>query len=141
MPIFEYSCKECNVLIEKIYPSLEKSAEVLNCPRCGETRANRLSIPTSVSLSRSSMDNSPIDNVIGKDADARWQDIHNRQASRDVVRKETGSVGLSELSRGEFAPVTKENLETRVEVSKSLEDGQKIKPGKEASRSWLSSVD
>jgi hypothetical protein len=87
------------------------------------------------------MDNSPIDNVIGKDSDKRWEDIHNRQEKRDKTREETGSVGLSETSRGNFEPISESNKKTRDEVAKSMATVPKIEPGKKATKSWLNSVD
>lgn len=141
MPIFEYKCDDCKIIVEKIYPSLEKSHVFIDCPKCKSDGMKRLGIPSSVSLSRSKMDNSPIDNAIGRDAEARWTDIKARQESRDNVRLETGSIGLTEVERGKFAPISSDQVETRTEINNSLTEGKRMESGIEATNSWLSSVD
>jgi hypothetical protein len=87
------------------------------------------------------MDNAPIDNIIGKDADARWSDIHERQQIRNTARTQTGSAGLTEVGKNEFAPISEKSKETRTEVTASLKQAPKLDSGTDSSKSWLSTVD
>lgn len=82
MPLIEYKCSNCNLLVEKLL--YEAAPDFIKCERCSR-EAEKLQIPTSISLVRSEMDNSPIDNAIGREADKRWEDIHNRQDIRNPV--------------------------------------------------------
>lgn len=86
------------------------------------------------------MDNAPIDNFIGKDAEMKWNDIKERQDKRNKVRSETGSLGLSQVGRNEYVPVSEDNVRTREEVSKSMGEAPKIVPGQESTSTWLKSI-
>jgi phage FluMu protein Com len=116
MPIREYKCSSCNLLTEDIIASSLEVPATKTCPRC-KSVANFLFMPTSVSLGLSSFSEAPIDTMIGKDADRRWEDIHKRQEIRDKVRRESGSVGLTMVGRNEFAPISEEVKATRTELN------------------------
>jgi hypothetical protein len=113
MALREYKCA-CGVLTEKIIFGTNDIPQVIPCPKCG-AEAAYLAIPTSISLGRSTFSEAPIDVMIGKDSDRRWEDINKRQEVRDKVRKETGSQGLSMTGRGEFTPVTEDTKAKRAE--------------------------
>jgi hypothetical protein len=49
----------------------------------------------------------PIDVVIGRDAEARWSDIHRRQGDRDKVREEAGKSSLIMTGRNDFQATDK----------------------------------
>lgn len=135
MPIREYKCNECNLVAEEIILGIEEP-QAIECKRCG-AEAAKLDMPTSVALMRSSMDNSPIDNAIGKDAEKRWEAIHERQETRDKIRKETGSVGLTRISKDEYKPISEENTKLRTDLHQNLIDPPKLESGKETSKEWL----
>lgn len=116
MAIREYKCS-CGVLTEKIIFDSKSIPPAITCPKC-QGEAVHLVMPTSISLGRSTFSEAPIDVMIGKDSDRRWEDINKRQEIRDKVRKETGSQGLSMTGRGEFAPVTED---TKVKRTESVE--------------------
>jgi putative FmdB family regulatory protein len=40
MPIYEYSCKDCNAQFEKFVRSMTSTAEV-KCPKCGGTHTQK----------------------------------------------------------------------------------------------------
>ena len=119
MAIREYKCEVCNLITEKIIAASQEIKESIPCPRCKEN-AKFLEMPTSISLGRSTFSEAPIDTIIGKDADRRWEDIYKRQETRDKVRKESGSVGLSMVGRNEFAPISEEVKVTRTELNDIL---------------------
>lgn len=119
MAIREYKCNECSLITEKIILSDKEIKESISCPRC-QADATFLAMPTSVSLGRSTFSEAPIDTIIGKDADRRWEDIHRRQETRDKVRKESGSVGLTMVGRNEFAPIPEKVKLARTELNDIL---------------------
>lgn len=119
MPIFEYRCPECRLLNEHITMTPSGPPQKISCKRCG-AEAIKTDYPSSISLARSGMDNAPLDNAIGKDAEKRWGAIHARQAIRDSVRKETGEVGLSKVGQDKFVPVTSAQKELRTSVNETV---------------------
>jgi hypothetical protein len=66
------------------------------------------------------MDNAPVDNLIGADADRRWADINRRQEIRDRVRAQAGETGLSMTGRNEFTPVTVQQKELRTSLNETV---------------------
>lgn len=135
MPIREYLCPNCNLLMEKIHMAAAPDTEI--CDRC-KAYSMLQKMPSRVALLRSEMDNAPIDNIIGKDANKRWEELDKRQKTRDAVREATGSVGLTAISKDEYVPATEENVATRVEIKEGMTDPEKISPGVENSQTWLS---
>jgi len=118
MAIREYKCP-CGVITERLIP-LSKAIELsVLCPKCGDT-AIFLPIPTGISLARSSFSEAPIDVMVGKDAERRWNSIHAGQESRDKIRKSTGSVGLTMAGDGSYTPVSPANLTKRTELNEVL---------------------
>lgn len=94
-------------------------AETSPCRRCGATAALQ-TIPSRISLARSSMDNAPVDNLVGRDAERRWEDIHHRQGIRESVRQETGITGLSMVGRNTFKPLTTTQKELRTSLNEAV---------------------
>ncbi|MDO8472399.1 MAG: zinc ribbon domain-containing protein [Dehalococcoidia bacterium] len=52
MPIYEYKCSACGSGFELLRP-FSKSAEIVNCPKCGKPSKRRVSTFASVSKSSS----------------------------------------------------------------------------------------
>lgn len=118
MPIFEYKCS-CGLRHEHLVLPPNQPPATHTCPRCKEA-ATKLAFPTSVALARSGMDNPPVDNFIGRDSERRWEDIHQRQATRDRVRQESGQVGLTMVGRNDFQPLTPEKKELRTSLNETI---------------------
>jgi hypothetical protein len=76
-------------------------------------------MPSRVSLGRSTFSEAPLDVVIGKDAERKWESIHAQQEVRDKVRKETGSVGLTRTKDG-YVPISEETKQKRTELTEVL---------------------
>ena len=53
------------------------------------------------------MSNAPLDVVIGRDAAKRWDKIHEKQAVRDKVRRDSGKEGLTAVGVGDYRPTDK----------------------------------
>lgn len=119
MAIREYKCSSCGLMMEKLLPTSTTPQPHLPCSRCG-AEAEYRSIPSSIGIATSNFSEQKIDIAIGRDAERRWADINERQQIRDAVRQKSGQVGLSMVGRNEFAPLSKEKVETRNEVMSSL---------------------
>lgn len=120
MPIREYRCPSCNLLDELIVHSSTESPATKKCSRCGADSA-LLQFPTSIALARSGMDNSPLDNLIGKDAERRWARHNETQQVRDEVRQKHNTVGLSATGPETYVPLAPERKALRTEVTKAVE--------------------
>lgn len=119
MPLFEYRCSTCGLTEEHLHLGSSPAPTSLTCSRCKAT-SQKLEFPTRVALARSGMDNAPVDNLIGADADRRWADIHRRQEIRDKVRTTSGEAGLSMTGRNEFTPVTVQQKELRTSLNETV---------------------
>lgn len=118
MPLFEYKCSSCGLVGELYVPTGRTIPEKTACTRCHQD-AIKKEVST-FSLQRSGMDNPPLDNLIGKDAEVRWNDIHHRQEIRDKVRKESGEVGLSMTGRNTFEPLKVEQKKLRTSLHEAV---------------------
>lgn len=124
MAIREYLCP-CGVISERIITASAPIPPTTACDKC-KMEATFLEIPTSFSLGLSTFAEAPLDVVIGADADRRWNSIHAKQEVKDKIRKETGSLGLTVNSEGNYAPVSEENKAKRKELGTILsESGHK----------------
>ena len=119
MPIREYRCATCDALTEQILNMSDEIPPKIKCKRCGSDA--QLRTHSTFAISREGSDNAPVDIAIGRDARARWDDIHARQEQRDKVRVDSGQVGIVATGRNEFAPVTEQQKLLRTEVHEALE--------------------
>ncbi len=119
MAIREYKCSSCGVMIEKIIPTVQTPQQIIPCSKCGAD-AEFQPIPSSVGLLTENFAEQKIDITIGKDANRRWQDISDRNALREKVRTQSGSVGLSMVGRNEFAPLPESEKKGRTEALEAV---------------------
>lgn len=99
MPIYDYQCQSCSVYHE-IYALMGDRKDTIQCPRCnGVAEQVILSAP---GLITSGMTNVTQDVAIGRDANARWERIHEKKAKRDKVRRESGKQHITSTGVGEF---------------------------------------
>jgi putative FmdB family regulatory protein len=102
MPTYDYRCATCNVVQEFIQSIHKPLPESLLCPKCGcDSFYVFLTAP---GVMTAGMSHQSIDVAIGRDAEARWGKINERQAQRDKIRKDSGKSGLTAISRTEFKP-------------------------------------
>lgn len=137
MAIREYVCPNCDLHFEKLIPTQETPASLMECPRCGHM-AQFQEIPSSVGISTTNFSERTIDVAIGADAERRWEDIHQRQAQRDRVRQESQQVGISMTGRSEFTPLTPEDHQRRGEALDILaQQGHKLKTDNDTDKRLL----
>jgi|SRR5271167_3250603 len=89
---YDYQCEKCGFVQELILQSHTQRPEWKKCPDCGGRAVQAILVAPAVS--RQGSDSAPFDVAIGRDAEARWTRIRERQAKRDKVRQETGASGL-----------------------------------------------
>jgi hypothetical protein len=104
--------------MERLLPTSKTPEPLLQCDRCGAD-ASYVEI-SRVSLVTANFQEQSIDVLIGNDSERRWSDIEKRQKSRDKVRQQTGSLGLSMVGRNDFAPLAPEDKKKRSEIHESL---------------------
>lgn len=119
MPIREFRCQTCDALTEQIINMSAEVPERIKCKRCGSPALLRTH--SNVAIMREGSDNAPLDIAIGRDANARWDDIKRRQEIRDKVRTQSGQLGVVATGRNEFVPVTEEQKVLRTQVHEALD--------------------
>ena len=123
MPLREYKCPDCGLLDEHLIGG--EPPDTQPCRRCGKPAELRR-IPSSIALARSSMDNAPLDNFIGKDAEQKWALLGARQQARDQARVATQSQGLTAIGVGKtgaekYQPIAQAQKVERTMLSKTIE--------------------
>lgn len=105
MATYEYQCQNenCHVVQELIQSVHTPLPEKLTCLACGGDAIQV--ILHAPNISRQGATDEPFDIAIGRDAEARWENIRERQAKRDKVRKESGSEALTMTGFNEFKPI------------------------------------
>ena len=102
---YEYQCQDekCQFVQELVLASYSDRPEWKKCPSCnGRAVQVILSAPA---VSRQGSDTAPFDIAVGRDAAIRWENIHQRQAKRDKIRKESGAEGLTLTGFNEYKPL------------------------------------
>jgi len=124
MPLFEYKCQKCGLRFEELRNNNEDTDQ-MPCIGCGG-QANKLISTFSSVVSGSS--NESVDVKIGKEAEKRWQTIHNRQEKR---RKSSDlqTLSLPKSNDGKYMPVMglggKEDRTKRTEYVGALQEHRK----------------
>jgi putative FmdB family regulatory protein len=108
MPIYDYQCQKCSAYHEVIC-SMGQRKDEIECPRCkGTAEQVILSAP---GLMTGGMTNVSQDVAIGRDAEKRWDRIHESKAGRDKIRRESGKANVTAVADGsggiEFKPSDK----------------------------------
>lgn len=119
--VYEYQCtntEACGAVTERVQRIAEERPESIECKFCGSPALFKLSVPAVLT---GNMTNQSFDVTVGKDAERRWTAIHERQAARDKVRRETGSAGLVGHGYNDFRPISDEQRKTRTDVTKAVE--------------------
>jgi uncharacterized OB-fold protein len=114
MALREYKCEGCGVTEEVIVRTSDHVPPFKVCLRCGSQ--SRFVEFSRFGIARSSFSESPIDIKIGADAERKWAKYHEDIAARNKVRKETGSLGLTEVHEGQYEPISEERKSERARV-------------------------
>lgn len=89
----------CGAEIDKSFPK-DKAPDTIACPNCGKTA--KLGVrPGSFSIihGKSMTKGASLDVAIGKNAEERWDKIHQRKEARDKFRQVSGTQALSIVER------------------------------------------
>lgn len=83
-----------------------------DCFHCGKTMKKGVK-PGSFSIIHgdSMSKGATIDVVIGRDAERRWGNIHDRKSKRDKIREESGTQALSAIGVNEYKPLKGAHIE------------------------------
>jgi putative FmdB family regulatory protein len=123
MARYDYSCEKCDIVKELVQSVDAVLPKTIKCPGCD---GDMEFVQHPVALGVSSMDTTPLDVAVGRDADARWERIHERQAVRDKVREESGITGLTATGTNEYVPLSIEKKFDRTDAMKTVQkDGFK----------------
>ena len=123
MPLREYKCPECGLLDEHLIYGTPPA--YVPCKRCRQPAELRV-MPSSIALARSGMDNAPLDNFIGKDAEQKWGLLRERQKQRDAVRVEAQAQGLTAVGIGgtgaeKYQPIAPDQKAQRTQLTQTIE--------------------
>lgn len=128
MPIYEYHCSDCSIEFEQ-HLNTSEAKEFANhfpCPNCKKD-ASKLSVYNVSAAFSGTAGNSgfhdvdyPIlDKAVGRSSTKKWEKIHQDQAERNKIRRETGSTALTDTGSG-YTPVSSETLNKRTEAFSKL---------------------
>jgi hypothetical protein len=109
---------------------MDKAPNTYKCPSCAQDMTLSVNPRRGVGIlhGQGSNKGASIDVVIGRDAEQRWEKIHQRQGERNKIRQKTGEVGLTATGRNDYQPISKEQKQRRSDVLKSVEtEGYKQK--------------
>jgi putative FmdB family regulatory protein len=100
MPLYEYKCKSCGLKFEELMTGSEDTK--VACRSCGGESERQMSRFSS-SISGGGA-NESVDMAIGREAEARWQGIHERREKR-IGGKKLEAMTLPQSKDGKFMPV------------------------------------
>jgi len=101
MALYEYVCKSCGYQFEELKTQKEVDSLVL-CKLCGAPADKKMSSFAAVVAGGTS--NEPVDMSIGREANKRWQQYHDRQVHRRKGRT-LAPITVPKDKNGKFMPV------------------------------------
>jgi hypothetical protein len=114
MAKYDFTCS-CGITQEVLMPMATATFEPRLCS-CGQLAQHVVYAPAIVT-GNSTPAKTPVDIAVGKSADEKWKVISQRQATRNKVRRETGSTNLSSTDGETFTPLSKDKKEIRTRVT------------------------
>ena len=124
MPLYEYKCEKCEYLFEELQGKDENPT--IPCKKCGANANRQMSSFAHTVAGGSSNDS--IDMKIGREANNRWQKIHDNQSKRRAD-KPIQTLDVPRTKDGKFMPVMalgdRKEVETRKEYVGALQDHRK----------------
>jgi hypothetical protein len=102
MATYDFQCTspKCGVVQELIQSVHKDLPDCLPCPCCGEDSV--FVFLKAPGLMTGNMSSASFDVLVGQDADKRWKTIHERQAKRNKIRRETGKMHLESAGDNEY---------------------------------------
>ena len=125
MAVYEFLCTspQCGGITERVQSVHQELPDQIPCAFCSGEAHFRY---PRQSVQRSGSGNEPLDIAIGRNAEARWGEIHQRQEVRDKVRRQNNQVGLAASSYTEFAPIATAQQKVRTRAMDAVtRDGYK----------------
>jgi hypothetical protein len=125
---YRYQCTsdKCEALNERVQSIHDEIPTSVTCSFCGDIASKVIEAPA---VMTGNMSNKPFDVAVGRDAAARWDNIHARQEQRDKVRRDANQVGLTATSYNTFKPISDDQRKRRASGMRAVEkDGFKGAP-------------
>lgn len=130
MPSYEYFCQACDATFDDLLISTEEIklySKEHPCPSCGAICPKIPSVtnftfkgpagsdPTSGRSSSGShdLDYPSLDKAVGRSANRKWKSFSEKKKARDQVRRETGSIAITESKDGTMTPTNQNILSAR----------------------------
>lgn len=143
MPVYEYSCNNCEIIFEELFLSSKearKHTEKYPCPECGSD-ADRVPSATNFQFKGTAegdptkrgnsgvhdLDYPTLDKAIGRSANRKWKEYHREKAARDKARRALGTNTISERD-GRPEPVESGVMKLRQQGIKTLRKAIKQNP-------------
>ena len=134
MPLYEFSCEECGLKFEEL-KTLQEDSEKMPCRKCGGNAVKVMSSFAPVVAGGTSVE--PVDMTIGREANKRWQNYHDRQEKRHEG-KDIKAFDLPKGKDGKFMPVMalgdKKEVSNRKEYVSALQEHRKERTEKGVSQ-------
>jgi putative FmdB family regulatory protein len=128
--IYEYQCEACGLKFEELV-NIKEGSEVIPCRSCG-SNASRIFSSFSSTIVGGSV-NETVDMQIGREANKRWQDYHDRQSKRRG-NHEIKNFDLPKTKDGKFMPVmglgNKKEVADRHDYVDALQEHRKERAAK-----------
>jgi putative FmdB family regulatory protein len=135
VPVFEYTCKNCDVGFEEI---LVNSEDIKNffekhkCPVCNKWAKRQPVSAVNFTFKSSTPGNSgshdldypTLDKAVGRSSEKKWGKINDRKAARDKVRKESGTNSITQIGN-KMMPTSPEKLAVRQKAFETLREVSK----------------
>jgi putative FmdB family regulatory protein len=144
MPTYEYFCDQCEILFEELFLTKKEAEEHIEecvCQFCGQS-ASRVPSVTNFQFKGTAegdpsrignsgvhdLDYPTLDKAIGRSANRKWKEYHERKKTRDKVRREHGTTAVSIDQDGHVEPTNPKKLETREKALKLWKKARQQNP-------------
>ena len=102
MPLFEYKCEKCGLKFEELIAQ-NREALIVACRSCGGEAIKQVS--SFSSAVKGGTANETVDLSIGREANKRWQNYHDRQSKRHADKEIKKLDNLPKDKNGKYTPV------------------------------------
>jgi putative FmdB family regulatory protein len=124
MPLYEFQCESCGLKFEELIGKTDVST--VACKSCGKDAERQVSRFSSTIAGGSV--NETVDMSVGREANARWQAISDRQSKR-IGDKKLEPVSIPKSQDGKYMPVMalgdKIERKQKTEYVSALQDHRK----------------
>jgi len=116
MPKFDFFCKECGLLFDKIVQDSQVSEA--ECKSC-KSMSPRQFKPHTVGITYQAgmPPTATIDQIVGSDAEKKWEKINSLHQTANSIRRETNSHLVELTDSGSLKAASNETKQSRKEVA------------------------